>query len=231
MPNTIATSQTQLINLFNNLPNPPLTSDTLAGIFARNLSEGKSSDEIAGEIFNQLPSSKQTPQNRAEVEQFTDKAIEEIAANQQNVNSADGEFEGAIKIVLDSEGGFGNHPQDNGGKTKFGISQKAYPNLDIKNLTREEAKQIYRRDYWEKSGADKLASPMNLIVFDTAVNMGVGRAREFLKKSEGDPATFLKTRENFYREIVSKKPSQKVFLRGWLNRIESLRQGIGINNE
>lgn len=58
------------------------------------------------------------------------------------------DFEPAIEIVLDNEGGYVNDPKDPGGETKFGISKAAYPNVDIANLTVDQAKEIYRKDYW-----------------------------------------------------------------------------------
>ena len=54
----------------------------------------------------------------------------------------------AVKEVLKIEGGYVNNPNDRGGETKYGISKRAYPNVDIKNLTLDKAKQIYYNDYW-----------------------------------------------------------------------------------
>ena len=59
-------------------------------------------------------------------------------------------FELAFKEALYWEGGYVNHPNDPGSYTKWEISQKSYPNLDIKNLTIERAKQIYFCDFWKK---------------------------------------------------------------------------------
>ena len=53
-----------------------------------------------------------------------------------------------IDRIIEDEGGYVDHRADKGGRTKFGISQRAYPNLDIKNLTKEDAFKIYLRDYW-----------------------------------------------------------------------------------
>jgi hypothetical protein len=61
-------------------------------------------------------------------------------------------FERAVAFVLRHEGGYVNDPRDPGGETKYGISKRAYPRLDIKGLTEADAKEIYRRDYWEKAG-------------------------------------------------------------------------------
>ena len=64
-------------------------------------------------------------------------------------------FEDCIDKVLEHEGGYVNDPNDLGGETNFGVSKKAYPDLDIKNLTRDEAKEIYRKDYWERYKIEK----------------------------------------------------------------------------
>lgn len=57
-------------------------------------------------------------------------------------------FEMAVNDILLHEGGYINHPTDPGGETKYGISKRSYPNLDIKNLTEEQAVAIYYKDYW-----------------------------------------------------------------------------------
>jgi lysozyme family protein len=94
-------------------------------------------------------------------------------------------FEKGLEFILESEGGYVNDAYDPGGETKYGISHKAYPHLDIANLTLEDAKTIYYRDYWLGSGA-KVAdySPeLAMILFDTAVNMGTGTAIKFLQRT------------------------------------------------
>ncbi|MEQ9566685.1 MAG: glycosyl hydrolase 108 family protein, partial [Pseudomonadales bacterium] len=60
-------------------------------------------------------------------------------------------------------------------ETKYGISKRSYPHLDIKNLTVEEAKAIYLKDFWEKLGCHQLADEIAIELFDTSVNMGTYR--------------------------------------------------------
>jgi len=69
--------------------------------------------------------------------------------------------------------------------TKYGISAKAYPNLDIVNLTIPQAKAIYYPDYWLAAGCDKVPPVVAYQVFDAAVNNGVGAARRFLQRAAG----------------------------------------------
>ena len=94
-------------------------------------------------------------------------------------------FEKAVEIVLRKEGGYVNNPHDPGSETKFGISKRAYPHLDIMELTRDEAKEIYRKDYWEKIRADEMPSSLRLIYFDAAVNQGVPAAIKMLQETVG----------------------------------------------
>lgn len=74
---------------------------------------------------------------------------------------------------------------DRGGETKFGICKRQYPDLDIANLTEDQAKDIYRRDYWAPVKGNQLPWPLNLFVFDAAVNQGVGAATNMLQAALG----------------------------------------------
>lgn len=91
-------------------------------------------------------------------------------------------FNAAVELILKHEGGYVNHPSDPGGETNWGISKRAYPNLDIRNLTREQAIEIYRTDYWLKCKCDQLPCGIALSVFDFAVNAGVSRAIRTLQR-------------------------------------------------
>lgn len=92
-------------------------------------------------------------------------------------------FDKAFHELIMIEGGYVNDPTDRGGETKFGISQRAYPTVDIPSLTLEAAKKIYYRDYWQKAGCDLIINEdIAVELFDTAVNMGVKSAVQFLQK-------------------------------------------------
>jgi len=161
-------------------------------------------------------------------------------------------FEKCFAFTIGEEGGYANHPKDKGGETKWGISKNQYPNLDIPSLTKEDARTIYLRDYWEPSGANLLPDKLSLVHFDSAINHGVPRAVKFLQsivgvfpdgiigpktifavqhdiKHRGEKPlvmTYLQKRYEFYKAIVKTNPSQKVFLQGWLNRLEKLRREV-----
>ncbi len=86
------------------------------------------------------------------------------------------DFNAAIVKTLAREGGakYTDDPDDPGGATKYGISQRAYPDLNIRNITEAEVRDIYKRDYWDRIRGDEIKSQIVAEnIFDTAVNMGV----------------------------------------------------------
>lgn len=93
------------------------------------------------------------------------------------------DFEQAVEVILKLEGGYVNDTNDPGGETNMGICKRAYPDVDIKNITVEQAKIIYKRDYWDKVRGDLIAWPLSLYLFDSAVNQGVDAAIKLLQKS------------------------------------------------
>jgi len=90
----------------------------------------------------------------------------------------------AVDFIIDLEGGATvvNNPDDPGGLTKFGISKRSYPNLDIVNLTIDQAREIYKKDFWDKVSGDLLPSGLNLLVFDAAINQGEDTASMALQR-------------------------------------------------
>jgi lysozyme family protein len=95
------------------------------------------------------------------------------------------------------EGNFTDNPKDpgnwTGGKvgvgelrgTKFGIAANTYPAIDIRNLTRDEAKKIYKRDFWDKVNADSLPYGVSFQLFDFAVNSGMSTAIRYFQRALG----------------------------------------------
>lgn len=94
-------------------------------------------------------------------------------------------FDQALARVLRHEGGYVCDPRDPGGETKWGISKRSYPTLDIKALTREDAAAIYRRDFWHVLKADTLPPAVAFQVFDLAVNSGIGTAIRLYQRALG----------------------------------------------
>lgn len=153
-------------------------------------------------------------------------------------------FQLAIDKTLAHEGGstFTNDSTDRGGATKYGISQRAYPDLDIHNLTEQQAKDIYQRDYWNRMRGDEIDSqPVAENIFDACVNMGVGGGSRLAQLSLGiEPADgiigsqslkvinaadeelflakFALAKMQRYADLCTADSSQKKYLLGWLNR-------------
>lgn len=166
-------------------------------------------------------------------------------------------WEKAIDFVLRMEvgdsystlemGAYENNPADPGGETKWGVSKRAYPNLDIKGLSLEDAKKIYFSDYWNAVHGDELCFPFDVIAFDIAVNEGVGEAKKLLqmaldvnvdgkigddtirasfKASPRRSMLFLGMRIRHYNQIILAKPSSEVFDLDWAFRVISLAKLI-----
>lgn len=150
------------------------------------------------------------------------------------------DFDRAFALVIGEEGGYVNNPADPGGETKFGISKKRYPALDIKNLTLDTARSIYLADYWMPAHCDDLPWPLDAYVFDAAVNQGEGAAIILLQKSLGvaqDGIFGSQTRKALANvkvpELAAKYAADRalrytgtknfdVFGRGWLKRLFDL---------
>lgn len=150
-------------------------------------------------------------------------------------------FKKHIKKILDFEGGYVWHKDDLGMETNYGISSRAYPNLNIKKLRRSQAEQIYYKDYWLKAKCQDLPDNLQLMHFDGAVNHGVSRANRILQKAIGTvvidgvigsktiAASSTITRAElaverclFYAKIVKHNPSQIVFIVGWIRRVKKV---------
>ena len=134
-------------------------------------------------------------------------------------------FEKAINFVLNWEGGYSDDPQDTGGVTIYGIAKKYHPQ-EVEQMEqlwkqgrqdecKEIAKKIYKSEYWDKIGGDEFPYPRDIIMFDTAVNMGIGTAFSLNKKAPDNWKDYLIERIKLYRDY-SKKNQR--FLLGWLNR-------------
>ena len=94
-------------------------------------------------------------------------------------------LEMCAKELMVTEGGYVNAPRDPGGETKYGISKKAYPNEDIKNMTQERAIYLFKRDYWDKCKCDNMPDALSIVVSDCAYNSGTSRANKILQECLG----------------------------------------------
>jgi lysozyme family protein len=152
-------------------------------------------------------------------------------------------FDDCFDFLMKWEGeSFENDPQDPGGATKFGIDQRSHPNIHIRDLTRDQAKAIYRKGEWTRLACDQMPAGVDLALFDTGVNIGTGRAALMWQKALGvkadsfigpktiaasaeNPAPALRkfylARINYYKSLPARL--QKRFLGGWLNRVADAR--------
>jgi lysozyme family protein len=157
-----------------------------------------------------------------------------------------GKFLKAFDYLMYYEGGYVNDPKDAGGETKFGISKRSYPNLDIKNLTQNQARQIYFVDVWLKGKCEQIEDE-NIATkfFDLAVHTGIPQAVRLIQRAlrvagaqvtedgiigpvtlaainKADPTDLLAALKSesagYYRLIANANPSQRRFIEGWLNR-------------
>ena len=92
-------------------------------------------------------------------------------------------FDEIIEVVLEHEGGYVNDPKDPGGETNFGIAKRSHPDVDIKNLTKEGAKEIYKEVYWDKNKVESLPEDLWHIYFDMCVNQGKSRAVKIIQRA------------------------------------------------
>ena len=153
------------------------------------------------------------------------------------------EFKDAVKIILKHEGGYVNDPDAPGGETMMGISKKAYPYLNIKELTKKDVEDIYFKDYWLKAKVKKVPEELRMIYFDMVVNMGKSRAVKILQTAIGakgvkttvdggigpqtisnalksglEPDRLRSYRVKYYADLINRKPSIEKYWFGWYRR-------------
>ena len=152
-------------------------------------------------------------------------------------------FEDIIVKVLHHEGGYVDDPKDPGGETNFGIAKRSHPDVDIKNLTEDKAKSIYKEHYWDKNKVEELPYQLRHIYFDMCVNQGKGRAVKILQQAANAKGASLKVdgglgpktlaaiedsnvelqrvrsyRVKYYADLVTRKPDLEKFYYGWFKR-------------
>lgn len=154
-----------------------------------------------------------------------------------------------VAHVIGIEGGYVNDPRDAGGETKFGISKRQYPHIDIPSLTFEDAADIYWEDYWRPARCDVLPPALAIFLFDCRVNHRPKTASRLLQLGLGvtadgkiGPQTLLAAnsvadveyvlgmalahRAKLYHRLVVANSSQSAFILGWFRRLFDLQQFI-----
>lgn len=167
-------------------------------------------------------------------------------------------FEDCLAFVLEREGGLVNNPHDRGGATNKGITQrtydewrerKGYEQRSVAQIEQVEVMAIYNEQYWTPVRGIKLPDPIDLIMFDSAVQHGAVRPVKWLQEIVGADVdgrfggntlaamntyisangldklvdALMARRAKFYDQIIANDPAQKVFAKGWGNRMLALR--------
>ena len=167
-------------------------------------------------------------------------------------------FMASLPFILHWEGGFVDNPNDHGGRTNKGVTQRVFnawrtsqgvAQQDVKQISDQEVASIYYERYWLTAKCDALRRKLDLAAFDTAVNMGPNRAIKILQEAVGsepdgsfgpntkaacDSCDIGDAMTNYcdIREGIYKtlatRPGQAQFLKGWLNRLNALRHELGL---
>ncbi|HSD65354.1 MAG TPA: glycosyl hydrolase 108 family protein [Vicinamibacteria bacterium] len=168
-------------------------------------------------------------------------------------------LQASLSFVLRWEGGYVDHPADPGGRTNRGITQAVYDRWRVQQgltprhvglIEDAEVEVIYETGYWVPPRCDLLRRRLDLVQFDTAVNMGPVRAVRLLQGVLGcgvdgafGPRTaraaaecglgptveaYCEARLAYYLRLVGTRPDLRVFLRGWTNRVNALRAEAGL---
>ena len=154
-------------------------------------------------------------------------------------------FDKAVAIILEKEGGYSNAAWDNGGPTNHGITirtlaawrNRPVTSADVQTLTKQEAKQIYLANYWQPICADNLPAGVDLCIFNAAVNVGVSTAAKHLQEilkvtidgrigqqtlfalkyanAEDVIAKFQRQMVDYYRLL----PDYNIAGKGWITRL------------
>lgn len=157
-----------------------------------------------------------------------------------------GNFNRCLKFVLDHEGGWSDDPHDPGGATMKGVTLLAYKAYLMRLPTKEELRNIpdehliglYKTRYWDNAKCDDLDVGVDMVVFDMAVNAGVGRSSRILQRCVGanadgfiGPKTIALTKGIMPRDLVIRFSTERRnfyntletferFGRGWLRRTD-----------
>lgn len=164
----------------------------------------------------------------------------------------DTDIKAVILKTIQKEGGYVNDPIDKGGETRYGISKRSWPEVDVANLTIFGAIDIYRKFYIAPLRIAEIDSiRVGWKIFDVGVNAGLVRAAKLTQEALGLPSSeidgvigsrtirainateeaaffmrFIPLLERFYEGIVERDPSQRRFLNGWLSRAADT--GVGL---
>jgi len=153
-------------------------------------------------------------------------------------------FKFYIDYIIDNWEGtvYENVAGDRGGGTKFGITEKDYPSVNIRNLTRSAATDIYWNDYWKRGKLNQIPQRIQFMQFAGTVNFGITGQIKALQDAANvtqdgvlgmvtiaaasfvTPYALFQAQKARYDRIVANNPSQAIFYDGWINRISDIYQ-------
>jgi lysozyme family protein len=155
-------------------------------------------------------------------------------------------FDTAFTKLIGHEGGFVDHPDDPGGATNWGVTERVARSHGytghMRDLTVTTAKAIYRKDYWDAVRAEDLPPVIRYAVFDAAVNSGVGQATRWLQRALGvaddgkigpltiaaatmaEPDVLLRKMLSQRLKFMTSLSNWPSFSRGWARRIADLME-------
>ena len=154
---------------------------------------------------------------------FLGGAGDDVETTSETVEETPSGFDEAVSRTFQFEGGL--NPDDAGkGPSMYGINQAAHPNVDVTKLTPDQAKGIYKKEYWDAVNADELPSDIREMVYDTAVLSGPRRAKQLLEVSGSDPNRFMAAREKFLGNLIASDPDKYgKYAKSWSSRNAALR--------
>jgi len=162
-------------------------------------------------------------------------------------------WEKAFQIVLKHEGGYVNNPRDPGGMTNLGVTKKVWEEFvgrevderEMRALTPDVVKPLYKKNYWDKIKGDQLPSGVDYAAYDLAVNSGTGRAAKYLQRIAGvpddgvigpksmeailacDPEQTVDAICDMRLDFLQRLPTWNTFGKGWGRRVEEVK-AIGL---
>jgi len=152
-------------------------------------------------------------------------------------------------LVIVNEGGYVDNPADPGGATNWGCTKAVWEQYighevskeDIRNLTKEDVKPLYKRNYWDAIHGDALPSGLDYCLFDCAINSGVGRAAKFIQEIVGvfadgaignntvaainqmNTVTMINEFSDKRQQFLELLKTFPVFGKGWTKRVQEVR--------
>jgi len=152
-------------------------------------------------------------------------------------------------LVIVNEGGYVDNPADPGGATNWGCTKAVWEQYighevskeDIRNLTKEDVKPLYKRNYWDAIHGDALPSGLDYCLFDCAINSGVGRAAKFIQEIVGvfadgaignntvtainqmNTVTMINEFSDKRQAFLESLKNFPVFGKGWTKRVTEVR--------